>query len=75
MRELAVIKRKIGAKFEYSDNGSSSDMEANYDDIQYEEKQSMKIARREDAAELLRIEQEEREEREKKKRLKRKISD
>ena len=37
-REMASIKRKMGAKNEYSECSSISDMEAGYDDIQYEEK-------------------------------------
>jgi hypothetical protein len=61
-RALANFKKKMGAKQNYSDY-SSSDMEAGYDEIQYEEKQSMKIARKEDAVELMRIQEEEMRER------------
>jgi len=50
-------------------------MEAGYDDIQYEEKRSMKIARKEDALQLRMIEEEEREERAQKERRKRRKID
>ena len=49
--ELQKLKKQLGAKDYYSDDGSS-DMEARYDDIQYEEKMAERIARKEDAEQL-----------------------
>ena len=72
---LSAIKRKIGAKELHSESGSSSDMEAGYDDIQNEEKRSMKIARKEDALQLRMIEEEERRDRSQKERRKRRKID
>ncbi|KAH0698272.1 hypothetical protein KY290_016173 [Solanum tuberosum] len=58
----------------YQDEDDTSDMEANFDDILKEEKQSAKIAKKEDEEELRKIEEEERRERLRKQSKKRKLS-
>jgi hypothetical protein len=61
----------VGAKREYSDDEDSSDMEASYNEIELEEKRTLKIGRRDDRRELERIlEDEEREQKEKRRRQK-----
>lgn len=54
MKYLREFTKRVGAKREYSDDGSS-DMEASHNEIELEEKRAGKIAKKEDARELLRI--------------------
>ncbi|KAL3378238.1 hypothetical protein AABB24_004253 [Solanum stoloniferum] len=58
----------------YQDEDDTSDMKANFDDILKEEKQSAKIAKKEDEKELRKIKEEERRERLRKQSKKRKLS-
>ncbi|XP_068668483.1 uncharacterized protein [Aristolochia californica] len=58
---INIIRRLYGYNpSHFRDDDDTSDMEANFDDIQREEKRSAKIAREEDERELLLIEEEER---------------
>ncbi len=60
--ELSSILKSFGPKrhyYEDSDDSSDSMMEANYDTIENEERLAAKIARREDADELKKIEEDE----------------
>ncbi|XP_068636050.1 uncharacterized protein [Aristolochia californica] len=60
---IKMIRRMFGYNpSRFRDDDDTSDMEANFDDIQREERQSAKIAREEDERELRLIEEEERRE-------------
>ncbi|XP_060215736.1 uncharacterized protein LOC132642681 [Lycium barbarum] len=72
-----IIRRMFGYnpnRYRDDDDDDTSDMEANFDDILREEKQSAKIAKEEDEEELRKIEEEERRERLRKQAKKRKLS-
>nr|XP_027078868.1 protein SPT2 homolog isoform X1 [Coffea arabica]XP_027078870.1 protein SPT2 homolog isoform X1 [Coffea arabica]XP_027078871.1 protein SPT2 homolog isoform X1 [Coffea arabica]XP_027078872.1 protein SPT2 homolog isoform X1 [Coffea arabica] len=72
---LRMIRNMFGYNpSRYEDVDDDSDMEANFDDIQREEKRSARIARQEDEEELRKIEEEERRERLHKEAKKRKLS-
>ncbi|XP_027075300.1 uncharacterized protein [Coffea arabica] len=72
---LRMIRNMFGYNpSRYEDVDDDSDMEANFDDIQREEKRSARIARQEDEEELRKIEEEERRERLRKEAKKRKLS-
>ncbi len=66
---LQKFKKKVGPKRQYSDDEDSSNMEASYNEIELEEKRTLKEGRREDRRELKRIiEDEEREQKERRRR-------
>ncbi|XP_060212134.1 uncharacterized protein LOC132639721 [Lycium barbarum] len=74
-----IIRRMFGYnpnryRDDDDDDDDTSDMEANFDDILREEKQSAKIAKEEDEEELRKIEEEERRERLRKQAKKQKLS-
>ncbi|XP_059315892.1 uncharacterized protein LOC132066653 [Lycium ferocissimum] len=72
-----IIRRMFGYnpnRYRDDDDDDTSDMEANFDDILREEKQSAKIAKEEDEEELRKIEEEQRRERLRKQAKKRKLS-
>lgn len=71
---LSMLRQMLGPKRRhYSDDEDDRAMEANFDDIQMEERRSAKIARMEDEEELRKIEEEERRVRMRKLEKKRKL--
>ncbi|OMO55000.1 Chromatin SPT2 [Corchorus olitorius] len=76
-KALMMVRNMIGSKryrvWDDNDDDDISNMEANYDEIVKEENRSAKLARKEDAEELRKIEEEERQERLRRQAKKRKL--